>query len=69
MAEMFMVIRAADRLAYEVATVILRGSLGVRSRVSGALEDYLEIGSVDGPKTVPEWIKQYEAAQAARGTS
>ena len=55
----------ADRLAYECATAIVRGRIRPRSRISDRLEDYLEIGGIDGPATVPEWIEQYEAAKAA----
>ena len=61
--EMYEGIRGADRLAYQVATAIMRGSIAARTGIADALEDYLEIGSTDGPTTVPEWIEQYEAAE------
>lgn len=68
MTEMYEGIRAADRLAYQVAKAILRGSIRTRTGVSDALEDYLEIGGIDGPKTVPEWVERYEAAEAGKIT-
>lgn len=62
MSDLVKSMRAADRLAHAVATAVLAGSIRSRSRVSDALEDYLEIGGIDGPKTVPCWVEQYEAA-------
>lgn len=56
--------RAADRLAYEVAKAVGRGSIGSRSAVGDALLDYLGIGTLDGPSDVPTWIEQYEAIQS-----
>lgn len=55
----------ADRLAYECATAALRGQIRTRTRLTDSLEDYLEIGCIDGPKTVPDWVKKHEAAEAA----
>ena len=64
MTEMYLAVRRADRLAYQVAKSILRDSSPVRTGVSDALEDYLEdyleIGGIDGPETVLEWVKRYE---------
>ena len=55
---------AADRLAYECARAVERRTIGPRSGVGDALLDYLEVGQVDGPCSVPEWVEQYEAARA-----
>ena len=55
----------ANRLAYFCARAIQRGSLDSRSAISDALLDYLEIGGIDGPKDIPTWIAEYEAAEAA----
>lgn len=52
--------QAADKLAYEVAKCIERGVIGTRSGPSDALLDYLNIGGLDGPKSVPEWVERYE---------
>lgn len=56
----------ADRLAYECAIAVLNRWIRARTRLADTLEDYLEIGGIDGPKTVPEWVQQFEAAEAAR---
>lgn len=51
-----------DRLAYAVAKAVMRGEYGSRSSVADALLDYLNVGGIGGPKTVLEWIEQYERA-------
>lgn len=58
--------RAADQLAYHCAMAVELRTVGSRSGIGDALLDYLEIGSIDGPETVPAWVKQYEA-DAAKG--
>jgi hypothetical protein len=59
-------LRAADRLAYACAQAIQRGTIHTRSAVDDALLAYLDIGGLDGPRDVPTWMAQYEAAQAAK---
>jgi len=56
-------IRHADKLAYEVACAILNREHGKRSAVSYSLLNYLNIGGISGPKTVPEWMDKYRAAK------
>ena len=55
--------RAADRLAYAVAKLIERRVLDARCNAADALLDYLEIGAIDKPASVPQWVEQYEAAK------
>jgi len=50
---------AADKLAYEVAIAVMNGKFDERSAISDALLMYLNIGGIEGPKTVPEWITKY----------
>lgn len=56
--------RAADKLAYEVAKCIERGFIGTRSGPSDALLNYLNVGGLGGPKSVPEWIENYELKES-----
>ena len=56
----------ADRLAYEVALAIQRGTIGTRSAVDDALLDYLRIGCIRGPQDVPTWIQSYECRAIRR---
>jgi len=51
---------AADKLAYEVARLVLNNRLDSRSGASDALLIYLNIGGIDGPDSVPQWVKEYE---------
>ncbi len=53
--------RKADRLAYHCANAVARRVVGSRSAIGDALLDYLEVGGMDGPKTVPEWVEKHEA--------
>lgn len=55
----------ADKLAHAVAKLVERRVIDARSEAADALLDYLEIGGLDGPKSVPEWINQYEAKRAS----
>ncbi len=57
--------KASDRLAYEVARVIVSGILNSRSPAADALLDYLKIGS-GGPETLPAWMEQYEQYEARK---
>ena len=50
----------ADRLAYEVAKLILAGHLDSRSGAGDALLDYLEIGTPGKASSVPTWMKSFE---------
>lgn len=50
----------ADRLAYEVAMMIIRNEIDSRSSVADALLDYMEIGTSGKPQSVHEWIEKYE---------
>ena len=50
----------ADKLAYEVARAIERGTIRTRSAIDDALLDYLNIGGVGGPDTVPAWMEEYQ---------
>ena len=52
--------RGADRLAREVARLVNSKVIDSRSRASDAMLDYLQVGWVDGPTTVPEWCEQYD---------
>lgn len=52
--------RAADKLAYDVAKCIERGTLGPRSGPADSLLDYLAIGQPEGFSSVPEWVEWYE---------
>lgn len=52
--------RAADRLARAVARLVQIGKLDARSEASDALLDYLGVGSLEGPGSVPEWCDQYD---------
>ena len=54
----------ADRLAYECARQIRLGKIDARSGIGDALLDYLHIGGIDGPSSVPEWMRQYDVRQA-----
>lgn len=54
----------ADRLAYAVARLIQTRVLDARSEAADALLDYLDVGGIDGPKNVLEWMEQYEARRA-----
>jgi hypothetical protein len=56
----------ADALAYAVARSIERGCINSRSEIGDALLEYLEIGHIDGPNSVPEWIDQYETKIESR---
>ena len=51
---------SADRLAYEVAKLVVNGKLDARSAASDALLDYLMIGQLGAPSTVPAWMHEYE---------
>jgi hypothetical protein len=53
--------RAADRLAREVARLIDIRIVGSRSAVADALLDYLQVGGIEGPKSVPEWCEAHDA--------
>lgn len=53
--------RGADALAYQCALLVMRGLLDSRSGVADALLNYLNVGGLDGPKDVPEWMRAYEA--------
>lgn len=57
-------LRGADRLAYQCAQAIARRAIGTRTKISDTVEDYMNIGSIGGPQTVPDWITEYEAAEA-----
>jgi len=59
---------AADRLAYHCAKAIERRDIRTRSAIDDALLDYLQIGYLYGPKTVPEWMEKYESEQYQDGT-
>ena len=50
----------ADKLAYEVAKLVIGRHLNSRSGASDALLLYLNVGGINGPSTVPEWIQKYE---------
>lgn len=54
---------AADRLAHAVAILVCSGKLDSRSKVADSLLDYLEVGGLDGPSSVPEWMAEYEKSQ------
>ena len=60
-------LQGADKLAYEVALECMEGRIHARTRLSDQLESYLEIGGLNRPTTLPEWMEQYEAAEAAGG--
>lgn len=51
---------SANRLAYQVARLVLRDRISSRSGASDALLDYLNVGGIDGPKDVCEWVRAYE---------
>lgn len=51
---------AADRLAMAVVRLIELGRLDARSEAGDALLDYLRIGGIDGPRSVPEWVEKYK---------
>lgn len=51
--------RGADRLAYECARAVTGGKIDSRHPIADALLDYLDIGCVGGPSTVPEWMDAY----------
>ena len=57
---------AADRLAYHVAMLVLHRVIDARSAAADALLDYLEVGGLDGPKSVPEWVEGYEARKEVK---
>lgn len=58
-------VTAAKRLAYAVALLIEGRIIGSRSAAADALLDYLGVGGPGGPRDVPTWITEYEAAKAA----
>ena len=51
---------AADKMCYEVFLSVKLGLLRTRTRLSDAAECYADIGGLDGPPTVPQWIENYE---------
>lgn len=51
---------AADKLARTVCDLIDRRVIDSRSRAGDALLDYLNVGGLYGPKSVPEWVEQYD---------
>lgn len=53
--------RGADKLAYECARAVQEGRVGSRSAIGDALLNYLEVGGMDGPRSVPEWMEKYAA--------
>jgi hypothetical protein len=57
---------AADRLAYSVAKLVVRGVLDTRSGPADELLVYLNVGGVNGPASVPEWIVMYETLQESK---
>jgi hypothetical protein len=52
--------KKADNLAFFVGRLVVNGHLDARSGAADALLEYLNIGGVDGPSTVPEWLESYE---------
>jgi len=54
---------SADRLAYTCAQAVMQGTIGSRSAIGDALLQFLQVGGIDGPKTVPEWMAAHKAAQ------
>lgn len=56
--------KAADRLAYNCCRMIEQRVLGERSGVGDALLDYLKIGFMGGPQSVPDWMEQYRSEMA-----
>lgn len=52
---------AADRLALAVARLVEMRVIDARSEAGDALLDYLKIGGIDGPSSVPEWVENYLA--------
>lgn len=52
--------RTADRMAYEIAALVRSGRVDARSSVSDAALEYMQVGWIDGPKSVAEWVECYE---------
>jgi hypothetical protein len=52
--------KKADNLAYFVGRLVVNGHLDARSGAADALLEYLNIGGVDGPSTVPEWLESHD---------
>ncbi len=57
--------QGADRLAHAAAIEVQRGAIDSRSAIGDALLDYLRVGQVDGPSSVPEWLDRYEEEKKA----
>ena len=58
---------AADKLAYECSRLIDRGVLDSRSGVADALLNYLNVGGLGGPSTVPQWQEEYLQTKPGSG--
>ena len=50
----------ADRMARAIARLVELRTISSRSEASDAMLDYINVGGLDGPATVPEWINQYD---------
>jgi hypothetical protein len=57
-------LKAADQLAFTVATAIRGGQIRTRSRIDDVLLNYLGVGELDGPRDVPSWCDSYENQRA-----
>ena len=52
--------KGADRMAREIARLVDLKRIDARSAAADALLDYLQVGSVDGSKSVNEWCEKYD---------
>lgn len=57
---------SSDRLAFCVGKLVCSGAIDSRSGAADELLVYLNIGGVNGPSSVPEWMTNYQNSDTGK---